>query len=161
MSVATYVTQSRYKAALSPPWPAPDCQCAGSIELAEMTDVVSELFELSGHKRDEGPVSSVPAKCNTKIYKIYPNPLIESNCLFWLERYCWPGSRRAEKIFARLDVDDNGELDENEFVRGCLDDTEFIKLLSGDPTAESEDPSNSGNTFEYDDNVPKLDLWLI
>ena len=86
---------------------------------------------------------------------------LEPNCLTWLERYCWPGSRRAEKIFARLDVDDNGELDENEFVRGCLDDTEFIKLLSGDSTAESEDPSNSGNTFEYDDNVPKLDLWLI
>ena len=59
------------------PCPPPDSNCAGSIELAEMTDVVSELFELSGHKRDEGIVSSVPVKCNTKTHKLYPNPLLE------------------------------------------------------------------------------------
>ena len=71
------------------------------------------------------------------------------------------GGRRAEKIFARLDVDDNGELDENEFVRGCLDDKEFVKLLTGDPTESknSERQTASSETkFECDINVPKLDL---
>ena len=71
------------------------------------------------------------------------------------------GGRRAEKIFARLDVDDNGELDENEFVRGCLDDKEFVRLLTGDPAdRKSSDKQNatSETKFEYDINVPKLDL---
>ena len=68
------------------------------------------------------------------------------------------GGRRAEKIFKRLDVDDNGELDEDEFVRGCLDDTEFVKLLTGDNvTGDSKDSKLSENAFEYDEHVPKLD----
>ena len=66
------------------PCPPPDSNCAGSIELAEMTDVVSELFELSGHKRDEGIVSSVPVKCNTKTHKLY----IQIHLLSPLERFC-------------------------------------------------------------------------
>ena len=66
------------------------------------------------------------------------------------------GGRRAAKIFGGLDVDDNGELDENEFVRGCLDDTEFLRVLNGDQNTDAQ--GNNKPKFEYDDRVPRLDM---
>ena len=66
------------------------------------------------------------------------------------------GGRRAAKIFGGLDVDDNGELDENEFVRGCLDDTEFLRVLNGDQNTDAH--GNNKAKFEYDDRVPRLDM---
>ena len=67
------------------------------------------------------------------------------------------GGRRAAKIFQRLDVDDNGELDENEFVRGCLDDTEFLRLLTGDQNSTDSLDKNQSK-FEFDDRVPRLHM---
>ena len=67
------------------------------------------------------------------------------------------GGRRAARIFQRLDVDDNGELDENEFVRGCLDDTEFLRLLTGDQNSTDSLDKNQSK-FEYDDHVPRLHM---
>lgn len=67
------------------------------------------------------------------------------------------GGRRATKIFQRLDVDDNGELDENEFVRGCLDDTEFLRLLTGDQNSTDSLDKNQSK-FEFDDRVPRLHM---
>ena len=67
------------------------------------------------------------------------------------------GGRRAAKIFGGLDVDDNGELDEKEFVRGCLDDTEFLRLLTGDQNS-TDAQGNNKPKFEYDDRVPRLDM---
>ena len=67
------------------------------------------------------------------------------------------GGRRAAKIFQRLDVDDNGELDENEFVRGCLDDTEFLRLLTGDQNS-SDSLDKNQSKFEFDDRVPRLHM---
>ena len=37
---------------------------------------------------------------------------------------------RANKIFRELDTNGDGELDENEFVQGCLDDGELMSLLN-------------------------------
>ena len=53
--------------------------------------------------------------------------------------------------------------DENEFVRGCLDDTEFIKLLSGSNVTGASDGADdetnqSVATFEYDEHVPRLEI---
>ena len=39
------------------------------------------------------------------------------------------GNERAMKIFGKLDFDGNGELDEREFVAGCMDDQELLKIL--------------------------------
>ena len=77
------------------------------------------------------------------------------SCLIMFEGCA--GGRRAAKIFQRLDVDDNGELDENEFVRGCLDDAEFLRLLTRDQTS-TDTQDNDQPKFEYDDHVPKLEL---
>ena len=39
-------------------------------------------------------------------------------------------SERATKIFNNLDINGDGEVDEEEFVRGCLDDEDLICLLN-------------------------------
>ena len=62
---------------------------------------------------------------------------------------------RADRIFKKLDIDDNGELDENEFIRGCLDDADFIKLLTGDSGQTSVNPKD---IFAFDEKVSKQDL---
>lgn len=47
---------------------------------------------------------------------------------------------RAQKIFEALDVNSDGELDEEEFVRGCLQDGDLISLLNaGGCDPEEED----------------------
>jgi len=48
-------------------------------------------------------------------------------------------SERAEKIFGVLDVNSDGELNEDEFIRGCLDDDDLVTLLNAggcDPDEE-------------------------
>ena len=37
---------------------------------------------------------------------------------------------RAQKIFRELDINGDGELDEDEFVKGCLDDGDLMRLLN-------------------------------
>ena len=39
-------------------------------------------------------------------------------------------SERANKIFRELDINGDGELDENEFVKGCLDDGDLMRMLN-------------------------------
>ena len=34
-------------------------------------------------------------------------------------------------IFGKLDINGDGELDEVEFIGGCLDDSELVRLLNG------------------------------
>ena len=51
---------------------------------------------------------------------------------------------RAEKIFEQLDIDGDGELTEEEFIRGCLIDDDLVDLIHS-PTG-SVDEVNS-----YDD----------
>jgi Ca2+-binding EF-hand superfamily protein len=37
---------------------------------------------------------------------------------------------RAEKIFSDLDVNSDGSLTEDEFLQGCMDDDELVRLLN-------------------------------
>ena len=48
------------------------------------------------------------------------------NLLKWQEA----AAERAEKIFGVLDVNSDGELNEDEFIRGCLDDDDLVNLLN-------------------------------
>jgi len=38
--------------------------------------------------------------------------------------------RRADDIFKRMDVNSDGKLTRQEFVRGCLNDTNLLQLLA-------------------------------
>ena len=46
---------------------------------------------------------------------------------------------RANKIFRELDTNGDGELDENEFVRGCLDDGDLLKMLNSGGLCQNND----------------------
>ena len=101
---------------------------SGSIELPEMIEIIGTLYEMEG----------VP-----KVSKnfIWPPVLV-----FWLEGPDWSvrnlssacsffalkdaAGDRANKIFRELDSNGDGELDEDEFVKGCLDDGELMSLLN-------------------------------
>ena len=37
---------------------------------------------------------------------------------------------RANKIFRELDINGDGELDEDEFVKGCMDDGDLMRQLN-------------------------------
>ena len=58
---------------------------------------------------------------------------------------CWLQLNAGEKaamIFGDLDIDGNGTVDEDEFIRGCLKDNDFVMLLNSggiDPEDDEED----------------------
>lgn len=62
--------------------------------------------------------------------------------LYEMEGICKDtASKRAENIFRALDINCDGELEEDEFIRGCLDDDDLINLLNAggmDPEEELE-----------------------
>ena len=59
---------------------------------------------------------------------------------------------RAKQIFNSLDMDGNGHLEEAEFVLGCLDDAEFVRLLTDEGLL-----SQSDQEYEFDSRVPKFE----
>ena len=49
---------------------------------------------------------------------------------------------KAALIFGDLDVDGDGTVDEDEFIKGCLKDNDFVMLLNSggiDPDDDEED----------------------
>ena len=54
---------------------------------------------------------------------------------------------RAEKIFSSLDINNDGDISEEEFVKGCMEDEEMVKMLSESSTdLNSEKISESNPT---------------
>ena len=52
---------------------------------------------------------------------------------------------RAHAVFEKLDINDDGSLDEKEFVDGCLNDERIAKLLNTASTTQQNldsDPEN-------------------
>mgnify|MGYP000542184223 CR=1 FL=1 len=47
-------------------------------------------------------------------------------------------AERAKKIFRELDVNGDGELTADEFVRGCMDDPSLVRLLNSGGVGEEE-----------------------
>ena len=58
---------------------------------------------------------------------------------FWLQLNA---GEKAAMIFGDLDIDGNGTVDEDEFIKGCLKDNDFVMLLNSggiDPEEDEED----------------------
>ena len=47
-------------------------------------------------------------------------------------------SERAHAIFGNLDLDGNGEITEEEFIKGCMDDEDLVKTLKGEMEEEED-----------------------
>ena len=48
-------------------------------------------------------------------------------------------AERASKIFRELDINGDGELDEDEFVKGCMDDTDLMSMLNSGGLATGDE----------------------
>ena len=69
-------------------------------------------------------------------------------------------------IFGKLDINGDGELDEVEFIGGCLDDSELVRLLNGSKVGETNinqaNPQWLQSRIEKKQNLgKKLDLSLM
>ena len=58
----------------------------------------------------------------------------------------------SDRIFGRLDFNGDGELDEEEFVKGCLADEQLIKLLN---SGGDKDIKKKTDKFQDDFRVAK------
>ena len=66
--------------------------------------------------------------------------------------------KRAEALFAELDVNGDGSLSCEEFIRGCMDDKEMLAMLKRDHVPEGEegepvDPQGMDYDIDIDENV--------
>ena len=64
-------------------------------------------------------------------------PIVLQNYNYYLSKEA--ASDRAEQIFSVLDINSDGELNEDEFIGGCLDDDDLVSLLNAggcDPDEE-------------------------
>ena len=55
-------------------------------------------------------------------------------------------SERARKIFGELDVNGDGELDCEEFVKGCMEDKDLLQTLNGGDVKEQDGQRKRGST---------------
>ena len=101
---------------------------SGSIELSEMIEIIGTLYEMEG-------VSKV---CFLNLYifntlsimfQIYhiKSCLLVTISLIIQEN----AAERARKIFSELDINGDGELDCEEFVKGCMEDKDLLQTLNG------------------------------
>ena len=47
-------------------------------------------------------------------------------------------SDRANRIFGNLDVNCDGEVSEQEFIKGCMQDEDLVETLRGDNDNDTE-----------------------
>ena len=59
---------------------------------------------------------------------------------------------RTTTIFDRLDINGDGELNEDEFVEGCLNNKKLAKLLN---TGAEEKPAVVKTDFQSDETIEK------
>ena len=78
---------------------------SGAISVKEMVEVIGTLYSVEGHKEVREIISQA----------VFP---------FQSE-----ASERAEMLFSQLDRDLDGEITEEEFLRGCQADDELLGLL--------------------------------
>ena len=113
---------------------------SGSIELAEMIEIIGTLYEMEG-------VSKVNIKVLLIIYR-YIRKNIEIHC--WNNKYFLyiqeNASERARKIFGELDVNGDGELDCEEFVKGCMEDKDLLQTLNGGDVKAQDGQRKRGST---------------
>ena len=81
---------------------------SGAISVKEMVEVIGTLYSVEGHKEVRDGI----------YYQWRAISLFQSEA-----------SERAEMLFSQLDRDLDGEITEEEFLRGCQADDELLGLL--------------------------------
>ena len=89
---------------------------SGTISVKEMVEVIGTLYSVEGHKQVGGKVD---LNCS------FPSAQFFNASPFQSE-----ASERAEMLFGQLDRDLDGEITQEEFIRGCLKDDGLLGLLN-------------------------------
>ena len=88
----------------------------GWIDLGEMTRLVGSIYKMLGQHQLVQQVS------NQAIFICYPSI------------YVFPtqetASERARSIFEKMDIDSDGRVTREEFMRSCLEDDNMMNLLT-------------------------------
>ena len=96
-----------------------------------MESVIGELFEMSGVSRGEGETRAVRSVQHIPMFCFLRFGLDLFSGL-GVGSWSWFLSQSGIcSIFGKLDINGDGELDEVEFIGGCLDDSELVRLLNG------------------------------
>ena len=106
----------------------------GTIDLAEMVEITGTLFELEGVSR---------VSCRREDIEI----IIHAQEL---------APVRARQIFDILDNNGDGELEEEEFITGCLEDQELISFLNSGGLEEIPIRENENNDEDNDNEEEEI-----
>ena len=88
----------------------------GWIDLREMTRIVKSIYKMMGPNQ-------VNSKEKSKSF--YSNPPAQA----LVDQFETP-EKRAEDIFQRMDVNSDGRVTRQEFVKSCINDNNLAQLLS-------------------------------
>ena len=87
----------------------------GWIDLGEMTRLVGSIYKMLGQHQ---LVQQVSKPSNIYLLYIYLFPTQET------------ASERARSIFEKMDIDSDGRVTREEFMRSCLEDDNMMNLLT-------------------------------
>lgn len=107
---------------------------SGSIEIDEMVEIVGNLFELEGLskvffnklwcKNEQcGEINPQILNLKKTIFSYYQNEVS-------IVAFQDTALERATETFRMLDINGDGELNEDEFVAGCLNDKALADMLN-------------------------------
>ena len=98
---------------------------SGTIELSEMIEIIGTLYEMEGVSKVCLSISDIITKISHYYHVLWKAVQIYFSCI--QEN----AAERARKIFTELDINGDGELDCDEFVKGCMDDKDLLQTLNG------------------------------
>ena len=97
---------------------------SGSIELAEMTDIIGTLYDMEG-VTSSGGEGNISEFLKTTLFQSLSNFIIMVYCVIII-KLLLKTSARASRIFSELDINGDGELSCDEFIRGCMQVHEYV-----------------------------------
>ena len=92
---------------------------SGTISVKEMVEVIGTLYSVEGHKQVGVNVMICSAASPSEQFYSFAVLTPQSEA-----------SERAEMLFGQLDRDLDGEITQEEFIRGCLADDGLLGLLN-------------------------------
>ena len=99
---------------------------SGSIELAEMTDIIGTLYDMEGVTSSGGEGNISEFRKTTFFQSSYNFIISQMVYCVIIIKLLFKTSARASRIFSELDINGDGELSCDEFIRGCMQVHKYV-----------------------------------
>ena len=95
---------------------------SGTIELSEMTDIIGTLYDMEGVNSSggEGNISKIDNILRIQLQWVHTGHKKSIRHIQKLIIIIYNTIARATRIFSELDINGDGELTCDEFIRGCM-----------------------------------------